>query len=87
MNSFPFDEPPFLTKQQSLDFIEKLRKDKCPIHGIEVLHLNNGTWETSLFKTIWFKSQRGVYNSARDFIRRQMAGEWQRAAFKIPDRS
>jgi hypothetical protein len=71
-----------LTKQQALDHLDLLQKKKVPLFGIEILRLVDGGWESSIYKTIWFSSQRGVYNKARSFIRHQMAGEWQMAEFK-----
>jgi hypothetical protein len=52
------------------------------LFGIEILRQVDGEWESSIYKTIWFSSQRGVYTKARTFIRHQMAGEWQMAEFK-----
>lgn len=75
----------YLQKQQALDFIEKLRKDKRPIFGLEVLRFNNGEWETTLYKSVWFKTQRGVHDAARNFVRHQMAGEWQFAELKLDE--
>jgi hypothetical protein len=77
-------QQPLLSKQQALDLIDQLQKEKKPIQGIEVLRLHNGLWETSIYKTIWFTSGRGVYQAARTFIRHQMAGDWQMAEIKMP---
>jgi hypothetical protein len=71
-----------LTKQQALDQLDLFQKKKVPLFGIEILRQVDGGWESSIYKTIWFSSQRGVYSKARTFIRHQMAGEWQMAEFK-----
>lgn len=78
----PFDRP-YLSKQQALDLMDKLRKEKTAISGLEVFRFHNGEWETTMYKSIWFKSQRGVYASAVRFIRHQMAGEWQWVEIKL----
>lgn len=75
-------EATLLTKQQALDQLDFFQKKKVPLFGIEILRLVDGDWETSIYKTIWFSSQGGVYSKARTFIRHQMAGEWQMAEFK-----
>ena len=69
-------EVQLLNKKQALDCIDQFQKEKRPIRGIEVYRLNDGVWETSMYKTSWFASQRGVYMAARRFVRHQMAGEW-----------
>ncbi|MEY3397710.1 MAG: hypothetical protein RL220_304 [Bacteroidota bacterium] len=71
-----------LLKHMALHAVEDCRKKKTPIHGIEVFRYHEGSWETNLYKTIWFKSQRGVYNKSRDFLLKQMAGEWSAAEIK-----
>jgi len=71
------------TKQQALDQLDVFQKEKQAIFGIEVLRLHNGELETSMYKTVWFTSQRGVYRAARSFLWMQMAGEWKLAEFKI----
>lgn len=72
-----------LRKQQALDLIDLLQKQRRPIHGLEIFRNSGGLWESSLYKTAWFSSQRGVYQRARTFIRHQMAGEWEVVEFKL----
>jgi len=71
-----------LTKQAAFDYIDWCKKQKKPILGIEVLKKENGGFETNIYKTIWFKTQRAVYTHARNFIQKQMAGEWLWAEIK-----
>lgn len=69
-------------KQESLDYIDELLKAELPIHGIEVVKLSRLKAETTMYKTIWFTSQAGVYKRAKDFIKAQMVGVWNYADFK-----
>jgi hypothetical protein len=67
----------FLTKNEALHRIEEMRKKKDPIHGIEISRLVQGLRESSMYKSAWYSSQRAVYKKARDFVMKQMTGEWQ----------
>ena len=59
-----------------LDVIGQLTKQKTPLLGIEIVAIEEGQVETDVNKTLWFKSQRGVYKAARLFAMRQMIGKW-----------
>ncbi len=69
-------------KQESLDYIDELAKKNIPIYGLEVVRLTQHHAETSMYKTVWFDNQEGVYDHARTFIKEQMAGVWNYAEFK-----
>ncbi len=66
----------YLSKQEALDHLLLCARKRTRLLGIEVVRLTEQGPETSLYKTVWFKSQRGVYKAARDFVSRQMGGEW-----------
>jgi hypothetical protein len=70
------DGTTYLSKNEMLDVIVQLTKQKTPLMGIEIVAIEDGIIETDVNKTIWFKSQRGVYKSARLFAMRQMIGKW-----------
>ncbi len=70
------DGTTYLSKNEMLDVIVQLTKQKTPLMGIEIVAIEDGVIETDVNKTIWFKSQRGVYKSARLFAMRQMIGKW-----------
>ena len=59
-----------------LDVIGQLTKQKTPLLGIEIVAIEEGRVETDVNTTLWFKTQRGVYKSARLFAMRQMIGKW-----------
>lgn len=59
-----------------LDVIGQLTKQKTPLLCIEIVAIEEGRVETDVNKTLWFKTQRGVYKSARLFAMRQMIGKW-----------
>lgn len=69
-------------KQESLDYINELAKLELPIHGLEIVMLTKLRAETTMYKTIWFKSQEDVYDIARAFVKEQMVGVWNYAEFK-----
>lgn len=69
-------------KQESLDYINELAKKETPIHGLEVVKLSKQKAETTMYKTVWFKTQNDVYDLARSFIKEQMVGVWNYAEFK-----
>lgn len=73
----------YLSKNETLDMIGVYSKKKTPILGIDVVSIVDGEVRNDLNKTIWFKSQRGVYKSARTFAMRQMVGEWNWSEIKI----
>jgi len=66
----------YLNKNEMLDVIGQLSKQKTPLLGIEIVSIEEGTIETDVNKTLWFKTQRGVYKIARTFAMRQMIGKW-----------
>jgi hypothetical protein len=70
-------EEGFLTKNEALHRIEEMRKQRTPIHGVEVSRVVQGLKESSMYKSTWYSSQRAVYKKARDFVMKQMTGEWQ----------
>lgn len=70
------DGTTYLSKNEMLDVINQLQKQKTPVMGIEIVAIEEGVIETDVNKTLWFKSQRGVYKTARLFAMRQMIGKW-----------
>ncbi len=66
----------YLSKQEALDHLYHCARKRTKLLAIEVVRLTDAGAESSLYKTVWFKSQRGVYKAARDFVSRQMGGEW-----------
>jgi hypothetical protein len=70
------DGTTYLSKNEMLDVIGQLTKQKTPLLGIEIVAIEEGQVETDVNKTLWFKSQRGVYKAARLFAMRQMIGKW-----------
>lgn len=66
----------YLNKNEALQVIEIMRKNRRPIHSIEVVSIEDGTLKTSMNKTLWFQKQTGVYARSRQFVMRQMVGEW-----------
>lgn len=66
----------YFSKQHALDHIAHCAKKKIPIRAVEVVKIDGGNIETSLFKTIWFNTQRAVYRQAKNFVMQQMGGEW-----------
>ncbi|MBL7941387.1 MAG: hypothetical protein JNM00_01385, partial [Flavobacteriales bacterium] len=74
----------YLAKQEALDLIAACAKQKRPLLAIEVVRLTDSGPESSLYKTVWFKTQRGVYRQARDFVIKQMVGEWLWCEIKEP---
>jgi hypothetical protein len=79
---FPQSPTGHLTKQQAFDYVEWCRKQKTPIVGLEVVKKTADGFESSIYKTVWFKTQRAVYTHAKNFIQKQMAGEWLWVEFK-----
>jgi len=70
-------------KQEALDFLIQLEKEKKPIHGIEIVILSDLTIETDMYKTLWFISQKDVYEISRLFITEKMGGKWNYVELKI----
>ncbi|MDZ4751990.1 MAG: hypothetical protein SGI87_10275 [Flavobacteriales bacterium] len=71
-----------LSKNEALHHIEELRKNKTPIHGIEISREISGIRETNMLKSTWYSTQRAVYKKARDFVMKQMNGEWHSVEIK-----
>ena len=70
-------------KQEALDFLIQLEKEKNPIHGIEIVILSDLTIETDMYKTLWFTSQKDVYEISRVFITEKMGGKWNYVELKV----
>lgn len=70
-------------KQECLDHLYHLSKNRIPLHGIEVVKLSRYQAETNLYKTIWFEDQTDVYERAATFIKEQMVGLWNYAELKF----
>jgi hypothetical protein len=66
----------YFDKREALDHIAWCAKRKTPIHGVEVVSIEGNEIRTGINKSAWFKTQRGVYATARLFVLRQMVGEW-----------
>jgi len=73
----------YLSKNETLDMIGVYAKLKTPLLGIDVVSIHESDVKTDLNKTIWFKTQRGVYKTARTFAMRQMVGEWNWSEIKV----
>jgi hypothetical protein len=73
----------YLSKNEMLDVIGQMAKQKTPLMGIEIVAIENGNVETDVNKTLWFKNQRAVYKNARLFAMRQMIGKWNWGEIKI----
>lgn len=69
-------------KQESLDYVDELAKSATPIHGLEVVRFTKEGYKTSMYKTVWYDNQDGVYEKARSFIKGQMVGLWNYVEFK-----
>ncbi|MEZ4798960.1 MAG: hypothetical protein R2809_04105 [Flavobacteriales bacterium] len=69
-------------KQEALDHLVFLEKEKKPIHGLEIVKLTNSSAETDMYKTVWFPNQFNVYETARTFIVEKMGGIWNYVEFK-----
>lgn len=70
-------------KQESLDYLDQLALSEKPLYGIEVVRLSAKKAETTMYKTVWFTTQDGVYAIARSFLKEQMVGVWNYAEFKF----
>jgi len=70
-------------KQDALDFVILLEKEKKPIHGIEIVILSDLAVETDMYKTLWFTSQKDVYEVSRIFITEKMGGKWNYVELKV----
>jgi hypothetical protein len=71
-------------KQESLDFLDQLQREKRVIHGIEVVAIQSGEVQTSMYKTIWFNQpQKQRYIVGRQFLKEKMSGMWNYAEFKL----
>jgi len=70
-------------KQEALDLLIHLEKEKKPIHGIEIVILSDLTIETDMYKTLWFTSQKDVYEISRVFITEKMGGKWNYVELKV----
>lgn len=70
-------------KQECLDFIDFLESEKIKFFGVEIVKLSSHEIETSMYKTLWFQEQQGVYDIARTFIKEKMGGAWNYAEFKF----
>lgn len=70
-------------KQEALDHLIHLEKEKKPIHGIEIVVLTDLSVETDMYKTLWFTSQKDVYEISRVFITEKMGGKWNYMEFKL----
>lgn len=70
-------------KQEALDFLVQLEKEKKQIHGIEIVILTDLNVETDMYKTLWFTSQKDVYETSRVFITEKMGGKWNYVEFKL----
>lgn len=69
-------------KQEALDHLILLEKDKKPIHGLEVVKLSSNEATTDMYKTIWYPTQENIYSVARAFITEKMGGAWNYIEFK-----
>lgn len=69
-------------KQEALDHLDTLEREKKPVHGLEIVVLTENSAETDMYKTIWFTGQNNVYENARTFITEKMAGKWNYVEFK-----
>lgn len=69
-------------KQEALDHIDACERNKTAIHGIEIVHFEDSSAITDMYKTIWFSDQLDVYYKARIFVSEKMAGKWNYAEFK-----
>lgn len=72
----------YFDKREALDHIALCASKKIPVHGLEVVAIDGHQVKSDLNKSLWFKSQRGVYKSAKLFLMRQMVGEWNWAEIK-----
>lgn len=73
----------FLNKNEALNEVDILRKNKTPLRGIEIVDLTDGQIITHYEKAVWFKTQRLCYTQAKQFIQKQMIGQWQWVEFKL----
>lgn len=73
----------YFSKNETLDMIGVYAKSKTPLLGIDVISIVDGEVKTDLNKSLWFKTQRGVYKTARTFAMRQMVGEWNWSELKV----
>lgn len=69
-------------KQEALDHLTALEKNKSTIHGLEIVILSNTSITTDMYKTVWYSSQQNVYDLARAFITEKMGGAWNYIEFK-----
>ena len=76
------DSVVYRDKQEALDHLIFLEKEKKPIHGIEIVVLTEHAAETDMYKTLWFTTQQEVYEKARIFITEKMSGKWNYVEFK-----
>lgn len=77
------DGTTFLNKNEALNEVEALRKNKTPLRGLEIVDLTDQNITTHYEKTVWFKTQRLCYAQAKAFIQKQMIGPWQWVEFKL----
>jgi len=56
---------------------------KTPLRGLELFAEENGSLESHYEKSIWFKTQRLCYSQGKNFLQKQMIGQWQWAEFKL----
>jgi len=76
------DSVVYRDKQEALDYLIILEKEKKPIHGLEIVVLTEHSAETDMYKTLWFTSQNDVYEKSRVFITEKMSGKWNYVEFK-----
>jgi hypothetical protein len=69
-------------KQEALDHLDILEKEKRPIHGLEIVQLLPSGTRTDMYKTLWVTEQSHVYDTCRAFIKEKMAGVWNYVEFK-----
>lgn len=70
-------------KQEALDYLDWLEKEKKSIHGLEIVQLSSKDAKTDMYKTLWISDQQQVYDTCRAFIKEKMAGEWNYVEFKV----